>query len=252
MSLVRGVVIVTVLTCTCACSTSGGPVYVLQPVDINKRAFVPSARVSWNPEASDDRRAASFTGGVEFQYSRGRVQSDQTLGSLDYISYGGQSLFGPQDVRHFADLRYGHLAYNAVIRFRRVSRLELEVVAGIAQADLHLRSESQVSGGGALAQKYAFTGIAVGVGPRWNFTNELAVEGRLLFASNRPFSLLEHGDGYHDYLWYPELAFRYRPAKNVALRAGVSRLQYEPTIPGSTSSVYVVMRGPFVGLDVLF
>ncbi|MGB5082521.1 MAG: hypothetical protein WBO23_17470, partial [Burkholderiales bacterium] len=248
VSLIRSAVVLTVLTGICACSTTTPePSLVLRPIDINQRAFVPTARVSWHEKPAESQRAVSFTGGVELQYSRGRAEATQSLGALDFISYGGQSIFGPQVVRHFAELRYGHLVYDATIRFRRLPRLELEVVAGVAEADLRLRSETEPPGGGELARKYAFSGIVVGVGPRWNFTRELAVEGRLMLASNRPFALFSGGGGYHDYVRYPEIAFRFRPAENVALRAGLSRVEYEPTEPGGDSSIYVVMRGPFLG-----
>jgi len=52
--------------------------------------------------------------GLEIEYDRGVGQSSQHLGANEFIQLDGKTQFGQQDVRHHADLKYGHLAIDVI------------------------------------------------------------------------------------------------------------------------------------------
>ena len=218
---------------------------VRQPVEIKDNTTIGSARLSWH-DATETTRAGAFTPGLEIEYDRGIGQSSQHLGANEFIQLDGKTLFGQQDVRHHADLKYGHLAIDVIWRFPvRAPRLELEWVAGLGQAQLGLRSDSGSLAVDPLVAKYSLSGVVLGVGPRWNFTDTLAVEARAQVLSSSPSS--------DDRFWYREIALRYRPVKNVAVRMGYSEMDYRPAnLSDGDSPVHVRMYGPFLGLDFPF
>jgi hypothetical protein len=212
----------------------------------DRNTTVPAARLSWHSDGPDTRPGTSNFG-VEVGYAQGSGRSDQQVTGNEYISLGGANLLGPQDVRHRAEMRYGHIALSGITRFRgKASWLELQWVAGIGRTELDLRSESRTTADPALAARYQSTGLLLGVGPRWNITKEAALEGRV--------QALWFGDIHNDFDFrYPEVAIRYRPVKNAALRVGYSGMGFEPVKhQGSDSPVEVRISGPFLGLDVMF
>jgi hypothetical protein len=229
-----------------ACShVPASPTPVRVPVDIKDNTTIGSARLSWH-DAPETTRAGSFTPGMEIEYDQGIGRSNQHLGANEFIQLDGKTLSGPQDLRHRADLRYGHLAFDGIWRFPgRASGLELEWVAGLGQAQLGLRSESRSLAVDPLVAKYSLAGVVLGVGPRWNFTDTLALEARVQALSSSPSS--------DDRFWYREIAVRYRPVKNVAIRMGYSEMDYRPAnLSDGDSPVHVRMYGPFLGLDFPF
>ena len=237
-----------ILIAACGLGACGNlpPAPVLQPIEVRDAyTAIPSARLSWYPQgfATAPR---SLNWGVELEYARGTGRSDQTLGSNDFISLAGNNLQGPQEVHHHADLRYGHLGVTGSQRFGgRVSPLELEWVAGMGFAKLDFVSQSPIAGSPTLSARQEFSGVAFGVGPRWNITEEVALEGRLQVLHFWPSS--------DEKLWYPEIAVRYRPAKAVALRAGYSSMSFDPSKQnGGDSAIRVRISGPFLGLHLLF
>ncbi len=231
-----------------ACTTppSGPPPQVLAPIKVvDGNTTIPAVRLSWHSDGPETKPGTSNFG-VELEYAQGSGRSDQRLAGNEYVSLGGANLLGPQEVRHRADLRYGHLALSGITRFRgKASGLELQWVAGLGRTELELRSESRTTADPALTAKYQVSGLALGVGPRWNITRELAVEGRVQ-------SLWSWADSHNDF-WYPEVAVRYRPVRNAALRIGYSGMGSRPAKQqGGDSPVEVRMSGPFLGLDVMF
>jgi hypothetical protein len=234
-----------IVACVGACGNLP-PAPVLKPIEVrDDYTTIPSVRLSWYPQGFETApRSLNF--GVELEYARGTGRSDQSLGANEFISLGGKNLQGPQEVHHHADLRYGHLAFTGSKRFwGPVSSLELEWVAGLGRTELNLLSQSRVAGSPTLSAKYEFSGVTLGVGPRWNITNELAVEGRL--------QLLHFWPSSNDSLWYPEIAVRYRPVKDVALRMGYSTMSYDPSKQnGGDSAARVHISGPFLGLHLIF
>ncbi len=222
------------------------PAPVLKPIEVNDATTtIPSVRLSWYPQGFDTRpRSLNF--GVELEYARGTGRSDQSLGTNEFISLGGNNLQGPQEVHHHADLRYAHLAFTGSQRFwGGASSLELEWVAGLGHTELSVISQSRVAGSPVPSAKYELSGVALGVGPRWNITNELALEGRLQLLHFWPFS--------NDSLWYPEIAVRVQPVKDVALRMGYSTMSYDPSKQnGGDSAARVHISGPFLALQLIF
>ena len=223
------------------------PTRVLAPIQVDDRSTsVPTARLSWHSDGPDTRPGTSNIGLVA-EYAQGSGRSDQQVTGNEYISLGGANLLGPQNVRHRAELRYGHVALSGIGRFRgKASGLELQWVAGFGRTELDLRSESRTSADPVLTARYQVTGLVLGVGPRWNITNELALEGRaqVLWSGDISYSF--------DFV-YPEVALRYRPFTNAALRVGYSGMSFNPAKnQGSDSPVEVRIAGPFLGLHVMF
>ena len=104
---------------------------------------------------------------------------------------------------------------------------------------------------GYLPAQGAWLLIAVGVlhsaalAPLPPLTDTLALEARAQALSSSPSS--------DDRFWYREIAVRYRPVKNVAIRMGYSEMDYRPaTLSDGDSPVHVRMYGPFLGLDFPF
>jgi len=196
-----------VLIAACALSACShvpappGP--VRRPVDIQDNTTIGSARLSWH-DAPETTRAGSFAPGLEIEYDRSIGRTHQDLGANEFIQIDNKTLSGPQAVRHRADVRYGHLAFNGIWRFPgKASKLELEWVAGLGQAQLGLRSESRTLAVEPLVAKYSLGGVVLGAGPRWNFTDTLALEARFQALSSSPSS--------DDRFWYREIGVRYRP-----------------------------------------
>jgi len=237
-----------ILIAACGLGACGNlpPAPVLKPIEVRDAyTAIPSARLSWYPQGFETA-PRSLNWGVELEYARGTGRSDQTLGSNEFISLGGNALQGPQQVHHHAELRYGHLGVTGAQRFGGgASPLEVEWVAGLGFAQLNLVSQSRIAGSPTLSARQEFSGVAFGVGPRWNITNEVAVEGRL--------QLLHFWPSFDESLWYPEIAVRYRPAKTVALRVGYSAMSFDPSKQnGGDSAVRVRISGPFLGLHLIF
>jgi len=218
------------------------PPPALKPIEVNDaNTTIPSVRVSWYPQGFETA-PRSLNWGVELEYARGTGRSDRSLGSNEIVSLGGKTIQGPQEIHNHAELRYGHLALTGSQRFGgRVSSLELEWVAGLGYTELNLLSQSRAAPTATPSAKYEMSGVTLGVGPRWNITDELALEGRLQVL---------HGN---NSFWYPEVAVRYRPVKNVALRMGYSKMDYEPTKQnGGDSAARVHISGPFLGAHFIF
>lgn len=220
------------------------PSQVLKPIEVtDPNTTIPSVRLSWYPQGFETA-PRSLNWGVELEYARGTGRSDQPLGSNEYVSLGGNNLQGPQEVHHRAELRYGHLGVTGSQRFG-ASPIEIEWLAGLGAAEFALVSQSRLAGSPTLSARQGLSGVALGVGPRWNITDQLALEGRL--------QMLHLGPSFGETLWYPEIAVRYRPAKAVALRMGYSSMSYEPSKQnGGDSAVRVNISGPFLGLHIVF
>jgi len=138
-----------ILIAACGLGACGNlpPAPVLKPIEVRDAyTAIPSARLSWYPQGFETA-PRSLNWGVELEYARGTGRSDQTLGSNEFISLGGNALQGPQQVHHHAELRYGHLGVTGSQRFGGgASPLEVEWVAGLGFAQLNLVSQSRYSG----------------------------------------------------------------------------------------------------------
>ncbi len=230
----------------CTHLPSPPPPPTLKPIEIKDASTtIPSVRLSWYPQGFETA-PKSRNWGVELEYARGTGRSDQSLGSNEIVSQGGNSIRGPQEIQNHAELRYGHLTLTGSQRFwGPVSSLELEWAAGLGYTELNLLSQSRVAVSAVPSAKYELSGVTLGAGPRWNITNEVALEGRLQLLHFWPFS--------NESFWYPEVAFRYRPAKNIALRMGYSTMYYNPSKQnGEDSAAHVHVSGPFLGLSFIF
>ncbi len=264
-----------ILIAACGLGACGNlpPAPVLKPIEVSDpNTTIPSARLTWYPHGFETA-PRSLNWGVELEYARGTGRNDQQLAGNEYISLGGNNLQGPQEVHHRAELRYGHLGLTGSQRFggrasslevewlaglgaaeftlvsqSRIAgspALEVEWLAGLGAAEFTLVSQSRIAGSPALSARQGLSGVALGVGPRWSITSEVALEGRL--------QVLHLGPSFGETLWYPEIAVRYRPAKAVALRMGYSSMSYDPSKQdGGDSAVRIRISGPFLGLHLIF
>jgi len=211
------------------------------PIKVKERATIASVRASWR--TPPDSGTQAFSPGVELAYERGLGQGDQRVGMNEFIRLDNKVLSGPQDVRHYTDLSRGHLAFNGLARSTGTV-FEVELIAGLGQARLGLRSESQTNPADTLATTFSTTGVVLGVGPRLNFTDNLALEARF----QNLYSSLSSDPRF----WHREIALRYRPVKTVAVRAGYAEMDYGPSQPRGNSPINVRLYGPLLGLDLVF
>jgi hypothetical protein len=233
-----GTIIVIVGAALCAC-VNAPPAPV--PVEVKDSTTIASARMSWH--ASTESRV--FSPGLEIEYERGLGQVDQRLAANEFIAVDNRTLSGPREVRHSADLRYGQLAFHGIVRVPPSSGFEIDTIAGLGQSHLGLRSESQSVPAGTLAATYLMSGVVLGVGPRWNFSDVFAIEAR--------FQRLASSVSSDDRFWYREIALRYLPVKTVAIRAGYAEMDFRPSkISAGDSPVHVRLYGPFLGLNLMF
>jgi hypothetical protein len=211
-----GTIIVIVGAALCAC-VNAPPAPV--PVEVKDSTTIASARMSWH--ASTESRV--FSPGLEIEYERGLGQVDQRLAANEFIAVDNRTLSGPREVRHSADLRYGQLAFHGIVRVPPSSGFEIDTIAG----------------------PYLMSGVVLGVGPRWNFSDVFAIEAR--------FQRLASSVSSDDRFWYREIALRYLPVKTVAIRAGYAEMDFRPSkISAGDSPVHVRLYGPFLGLNLMF
>src|SRR5712691_10523696 len=100
-----------------ACShVPAPPGPVRRPVDIQDNTTIGSARLSWH-DASETTRGGAFSPGMEIEYDRSIGRTNHRLGASEFIQIDNKILSGPQELRHHADVSYGHLAFNGIWRF---------------------------------------------------------------------------------------------------------------------------------------
>ncbi len=233
-------------------SACGGVQYA--PIEVkDNSATILSAKANWQPwKQQAGSSDISVEQGFELQHVRASGEETQTLSAGETIAVGGGTITGPEEISHRVDLYYTHLAYSGTGRLSKTTPLDLDVFMGIGRVDFRLRSSGSVSGS-ELRTSLTDYGLSMGLGLRWWFVAKSAVEGRLILFTQNPFSYLggSFGNGDQTDLWEAELVWVFAPVKNVAIRAGYAMLDCTPEKTGE-SSLEAKMRGPFLGLGVLF
>ncbi len=95
--------------------------------------------------------------------------------------------------------------------------------------------------------------LTMGLGLRWWFFANSAVEGRLILLTANPFSYWggTFGNGAQTDMLEGELALVFRPVRSVAVRGGYAMMDLTPK-KSSNSSFEFKLSGPFLGLGILF
>ena len=192
-------------------------------------------------------RSSAWTGGeregpgIGMGYEGYSAKDTQNLAVGESIQLDGGAIFGPDTLRHKADMRQGYLTYNHL--FRLGSHFQLEPFVGATRVHLKIRSTSADGTTRAVLDDWD-TGVIGGVTPRWRFNDWVAIEARVSYFN---VSAWAHGQSY-------EAAVVLSPVPNASLRLGYSERRYdtEDNIPGWYSEVNVRARGPMATLQFDF
>lgn len=231
------------------CATQDPPP---NPVRVDDgHATIRTARIVWRAESPEPERSR---GGVEIDYASHRGRDSQFVPSGQNIELGGITAYGPQTAEHELETQYLHVAYSHLIPTKlgisASDRIEVEVLIGLAQVRLDVRSQVVTPTTSELSADVRASGIVLGIAPRWRIGKYLAVEARQTWMSNFPLSFIDLAMRES-----AEVALAVRPVPHVALRAGYSQVKVSDTDtwPGHVDSrVETRLRGPFVGLELDF
>ena len=202
--------------------------------------FQPVVRVSVQPESPSAPSDPHTGSALEIGYTRGSGSSSQDLSS-NYVSFGDTRFNAPTRLESNFTVSYVDMAY----RFRAIdsnSGLGIEVLTGVAFADLDLRVSSPSQ---SANETLSSPGAEIGLGALWRIRQGTSLQARGVWF--RSFDDTEISRGYRY-----DVALAQALGRNVAVRAGYSwwRLQSDR---GETSSPIVVdIRGPTLGLEILF
>lgn len=177
---------------------------------------------------------------LELGYTRGSGTSSQDVSS-NYVSFGGRRFDAPARLDSSFTLTYVDMTYRGRL-VDRDSGLGLDLLVGIAgaQFDLEVASANQRT-----SESLSSPGGQIGLGVLWRVHEGTSLHARGVWF--RSFDVTEISRGYRY-----DVALAQALGRNVAVRAGYSwwRLQSER---GETSSPIVVdLRGPTLGLELLF
>ena len=238
----------TVLSAGCA----GGPQVV--PIDIkDNSATVVSIRAEWHFRTqATGTSGTEVKDGIEVQYVRMKGSDDQSIPPGQAIALNGNTISGPQQVSHRAEVSYGHIAYSGTGRLSGLP-IDLDVFMGAGWTNLSLRSTATTSTAPALQTDVGDYALTMGLGLRWWFIEKAAIEGRLIILTQNPFSFFAgtFGNGDQTDMLESELAIVYRPIQYVALRGGYAWMSFTPETSNG-SALDLKLMGPFLGLAILF
>ncbi|MGC2165801.1 MAG: hypothetical protein WA632_07285, partial [Gallionella sp.] len=112
------------------------------PININDtNSSFYSARVQWHaPARPDDVQPPNADAGIEFQQTRTTGRGDQSLGVNEHMSVGGNSVTGPQQVSHRADIAYTHLIANGTYHWVTYP-CDTDIFFGLGRVDFRLQSD---------------------------------------------------------------------------------------------------------------
>src|SRR5262245_55974239 len=129
----------------------------------DRNVFQRGLRAELQFPASSSKPSDPHTGSaIEFGYTRGSGSSSQSLAS-NYAYFGGKQFFAPTTLTTDFTSTYVDMAY----RFRAIDResgLGIEILAGIAFADLEMRVSSASQSG---SETLTSPGVQIGLGLLW-------------------------------------------------------------------------------------
>jgi len=222
------------------------------PININdSSAQFYSARAKWQPRSNANDAFGQSRDGVEFQYTKTAGLSDQSLATGEVMSVGGNSVIGPQQISHRADISYAHLAYSGTAYMEKYPA-EMDAFIGLGQVSYSLRSDVTTAPL-VLQSSQTDYALTMGMGLRWRFLDNASAEGRVVLLTQNPFSyfLGTYGKGKQTDMIQGELTLVYKPVKSVVLRGGYAWMSLVPE-KTAESPLDFRLRGPLVGMEVLF
>ncbi len=222
------------------------------PININDTSSpFYSVRAVWHPRENVNEALGKGSDGVEFQYTKTAGHSDQSLATGEVMSVGGNSVAGPQQISHRADVSYAHLAYSGTAHMEKYPA-ELDIFMGLGEVNYSLRSDVTTAPF-VLQSSQTDYALTMGMGLRWRLLDNTSAEGRAVLLTQNPFSYFfeTYNKGKQTDMFQGELALVYKPIKSVALRGGYAWMSLVPE-KTADSPLDFRLRGPLVGLEVLF
>lgn len=221
------------------------PPTTIQASDSN--VFMRSARIAFESPADDREPSDPGLGGaLEVYYLRGRGSDTQTLtANQQPIRIGGASFAAPQEVRHDFLLNWYEIDMRSRLFSRDADRnIGVEFLFGVAFPKLNF----QVSSASRQApETFGSGGPVLGIGGLWRFRQGTYLHGR--------YSYYKGVGGSDDFRHAKRLELQLAQAltKNIVLRAGYVSLSLDIDRKDvSLSNLEVNMRGPSLGLDIVF
>lgn len=204
---------------------------------------IPSLRVSADLSRSQFPPSEPHSGhAIEVELTGANATDTRTLAAgATPLGVGGQFFSGSQELRAESSFRFGEVAYRYRKFFGGAQAFGIELLAGIARAQLGL-TVSGVSQSGN--ERFGDDGAAGSVGGVWRLRERTSLQARYLVF------LSKSTEAYR-----LELQMTQALARNAALRAGVAKwhIDLEGDQRGSSrATLGVRFWGPTVGLDLMF
>lgn len=215
-----------------------------KPIEVNdSHASVVSARVVWRPGEPEPGRVRH---GISIDYVRHRGSGTQSISGGEQIRFPDATVLGPQTFQHEVEVRYAHVAYNALIPTNWFGsanhRGELEWLLGFGGTRLTLTSQGSAPAAPPVNSRLRFGGPVFGINPRWWLSEHFAAEAQFSFMT----------DLFDDRTTI-EVAVAWRPVKHLSLRAGYTATSTNFGLSNDyMSNVDTTLRGPFLGLALDF
>lgn len=200
----------------------------------------PVLRVVVQPESKSAPSDPHTGNALEVGYTRGSGTSTQDVSS-NYVSFGGKRFDAPTRLDSSFTLTYVDMTWRGRL-VDRDSGLGLDLLAGIAGAmfDLEVASGNQRTG-----ESLSSPGAQVGLGVLWRVREGTSLHGRGVWF--RSFDDTEISRGYRY-----DVALAQALGRHVAVRAGYSWWRLESDRGETSSPIVVDIRGPMLGLEILF
>ena len=206
-------------------------------LEVNDTGVIPVMRVAIMPGSAEPPSQPRSGFAFELGLSKVSGSSTQSLPAGERVNVDGAAITGPAQLANDADARF----IDALVRFRAggsvESRLGLELLAGLSQANLSFRA-------GSLSKSQSAVQLAFGIGGLVRLGPNSMLHARYTSGVN--------GDPDELKASRLELAFVQSFARNFAVRAGYGLWNVVRTPPAPGSEMRMRVSGPMLGLDLSF
>jgi hypothetical protein len=204
--------------------------------------FQPGARATFNLSGRRIQPASAPASGhaVELGFTHGAGSGSQTFNS-GYVYFGNSTFNAPAALTYEFDLNYVDLAYRYRY-FPGEGAFGIEGLVGAGYADLSFAARS---GGTRASESLSTPGMMLAAGVVLRFWRDTTAQARLSgFSSGQEDSVTR--------ATRVELSLLQPLGSSFGLRGGYAWWQLESERGGTTSPISVRMRGPTLGLEVMF